>query len=472
MNSSDNIEIFNYTWTFTYNNHTVSLYGGTPSFVFNIPGNYSITMIITDTCGNTATDSIQLCVNKTSKEEPIIDDDDDDDDDNDDDDNDDNNSTTGKGSSTSSKISLSLILPILIIVLIIIAYIGMLIVKRRKYQKMASFPEKTSETEGEITAATHIPEIEAEIESIPLIQRRHLMDSIRYKLPNERPHQAHQPVLVTQEIPNLKITGETQDEVKALPPAPEGSIENKTESDMDTITDETTIPESNPSGDNIPLLDEPSLPIASLPPPPDISKKGVPQEDSMEKTHTESLISELFPDMTDNIPPKTPSSEPLPPNEVDPEYSDKPHIPEERKTLTLSRSRKKRVNLSYLSIKNTMLFKLEDAMPCSICFGDITEGLQAVRCSCGNICHLSCAIRIGKCTECDVDYQKLLNQASEEAILESIEDSQKTAKKELEDIIDWDEKDDLVRQLLKQVINKEISITEYKLLVKDVKRAF
>ena len=46
--SSDNVGIFNYTWSFTYDGDTIELYGARPSFRFNIVGNYSITLTVLD----------------------------------------------------------------------------------------------------------------------------------------------------------------------------------------------------------------------------------------------------------------------------------------------------------------------------------------------------------------------------------------------------------------------------------------
>ena len=111
-------------------------------------------------------------------------------------------------------------------------------------------------------------------------------------------------------------------------------------------------------------------------------------------------------------------------------------------------------------------------MPCSICFGNISAGLQAARCSCGNISHLSCGIKIGKCPDCGVDYQGMISTVSQEAIIQSVEDSQKSAKKEVEVTVEWDEKGDLLRGLLKQLLNKEITVEEYKLISKDIKDSF
>jgi len=125
-----------------------------------------------------------------------------------------------------------------------------------------------------------------------------------------------------------------------------------------------------------------------------------------------------------------------------------------------------------MDVKHTMLFKLEEPMPCSICYGSITEGLQAIRCNCGNIGHVSCGIKVGKCPECGTGYEDIINRASEETIIESIEDSQKTAKVEVEMKVEWDEKGDMMRGRLKQLLNKEITMEQYEKVSKDIKEAF
>ncbi|MDP6154603.1 MAG: PKD domain-containing protein [Candidatus Thermoplasmatota archaeon] len=50
--SLDNGEIENYTWTFTYQGETIKLYGKSPSFSFDVPGNYKVVLDVTDAEGN------------------------------------------------------------------------------------------------------------------------------------------------------------------------------------------------------------------------------------------------------------------------------------------------------------------------------------------------------------------------------------------------------------------------------------
>jgi parallel beta-helix repeat protein len=60
--SSDNVAISNYTWTFTYNGSTVTLFGPLSQFIFWSPGDYAITLKVTDTSGNWNTDIVSILV--------------------------------------------------------------------------------------------------------------------------------------------------------------------------------------------------------------------------------------------------------------------------------------------------------------------------------------------------------------------------------------------------------------------------
>ena len=79
---------------------------------------------------------------------------------------------------------------------------------------------------------------------------------------------------------------------------------------------------------------------------------------------------------------------------------------------------------------------------------------------------------MGKCSECGTSYDDLINRASEETILQSVEDSQKTAKVEVEVQVEWDEKGDMMRGLLKQLLNKEITVEQYQEISRDIKESF
>jgi len=52
LGSSDNVGIVRYTWTFTYNDEPVILAGYNVSFLFDIPGNYDVTLSVHDMWGN------------------------------------------------------------------------------------------------------------------------------------------------------------------------------------------------------------------------------------------------------------------------------------------------------------------------------------------------------------------------------------------------------------------------------------
>jgi len=66
----------------------------------------------------------------------------------------------------------------------------------------------------------------------------------------------------------------------------------------------------------------------------------------------------------------------------------------------------------------------------------------------------------------------MINTVSPEAIIESVEDSRLTAKREVETREDWNEKGDMMKELLKKLLNKEISVEEYKAISNDIKDTF
>ena len=66
----------------------------------------------------------------------------------------------------------------------------------------------------------------------------------------------------------------------------------------------------------------------------------------------------------------------------------------------------------------------------------------------------------------------MINTVSQEAIIESVEDSQMTAKVEVEARADWNEKGDMMKELLRKLLNKEISVEEYKAISNDIKDTF
>ena len=60
--SSDDGGITNWTWTFEYGGNSHEMYGATPSFQFNEPGTYVVTLNVTDGVGNNASDSMTVTV--------------------------------------------------------------------------------------------------------------------------------------------------------------------------------------------------------------------------------------------------------------------------------------------------------------------------------------------------------------------------------------------------------------------------
>ena len=60
--SSDNIGIASYTWTFRYNDKEVILYGERPSFTYYTPGRYEVKLVVSDAGGNIAVDSVVVTV--------------------------------------------------------------------------------------------------------------------------------------------------------------------------------------------------------------------------------------------------------------------------------------------------------------------------------------------------------------------------------------------------------------------------
>jgi PKD repeat protein len=60
--STDNIGIANHTWNFTHNGTAITLYGVSPAFRFWAAGNYTVTLTVRDTAGNTDSDTMQVNV--------------------------------------------------------------------------------------------------------------------------------------------------------------------------------------------------------------------------------------------------------------------------------------------------------------------------------------------------------------------------------------------------------------------------
>jgi len=283
---------------------------------------------------------------------------------------------------------------------------------------------------------------------------------LSYNLPGQQSYQ-HKPLAPTPQVtlPQLKITRAVGEQAKALPQStgfPPGQ----------PITS-TPIPSvallQSPGATTVTPPAVPALPVVgSVPTAPITPSVTVAPPGPTPTTPVPTAVPAVPPVETLPVPP----SNPMPPPDAAPFPPPEAEI---GKSTTLQAGLRKKP--SFLDVKHTMLFKLGESMPCSICYGNISEGLQAIRCNCGNISHLSCGIKVGKCHECGNSYRIIIDSASEEAIIQSVEDSQKTAKREVKVTVEWNEGEDLMLKLLKQVINKEITVEEYKTLSADLKHS-
>ncbi len=70
--STDNDVIEEYKWTFKYGGRTETLYGETASFLFNIPGYYTVTLTVTDANENYHSATLQVTVLDTIDPEAVI----------------------------------------------------------------------------------------------------------------------------------------------------------------------------------------------------------------------------------------------------------------------------------------------------------------------------------------------------------------------------------------------------------------
>jgi len=58
--STDNVGVTNYTWTFTYDGTTRTLYGPLAAFRFTVAGNYTVILAVRDAAGNSDTDAVTI----------------------------------------------------------------------------------------------------------------------------------------------------------------------------------------------------------------------------------------------------------------------------------------------------------------------------------------------------------------------------------------------------------------------------
>ncbi|MFQ6106043.1 MAG: PKD domain-containing protein [Thermoplasmata archaeon] len=70
-NSTDNVGVVNYTWTFTYDGGPINLWGAAPNFTFVTPGIYDVTLTARDAAGNTGSDAVTITVE--DNEAPVAD---------------------------------------------------------------------------------------------------------------------------------------------------------------------------------------------------------------------------------------------------------------------------------------------------------------------------------------------------------------------------------------------------------------
>ena len=69
--SVDEVGIVNYTWTFTYDGQLVKLYGESPTFQFDIPGNYTVTLTVKNAAGNQGVDTMNVTVNPSESDDEV-----------------------------------------------------------------------------------------------------------------------------------------------------------------------------------------------------------------------------------------------------------------------------------------------------------------------------------------------------------------------------------------------------------------
>ncbi|MCJ7490098.1 MAG: PKD domain-containing protein, partial [Thermoplasmata archaeon] len=66
--STDDVDVVNYTWAFTYSGSAVTLYGVSPEHTFEVAGEYNVTLTVKDAENQTGTDYVLITV------EEIVDD--------------------------------------------------------------------------------------------------------------------------------------------------------------------------------------------------------------------------------------------------------------------------------------------------------------------------------------------------------------------------------------------------------------
>ena len=69
-NSTDDVGIWSYEWTFLYDGKTVQLNGSKVPFTFDLPGSYRVTLVVRDRWGNHAMDFLFILVLDTQP--PVV----------------------------------------------------------------------------------------------------------------------------------------------------------------------------------------------------------------------------------------------------------------------------------------------------------------------------------------------------------------------------------------------------------------
>jgi len=386
----------------------------------------------------------------------------------------------GTGAAGTSSFSSWIWLPIIIVV--VLALVAVLIILMRRTKK------KDDEQQEEVS-------LDAEIESTPApginmadLQRISMQGtaaqpfqgrlseipspmSLEYTLPGQvappqqaaYQHKAAAPAPVPQvTLPQLKVTGVTAEAPKALPQTTATTpVSGATPTVGSTsVPAQTSVPQIEDilAGVNLPEI--PALPMVDT-----VPAVPIPTSTPIAVSTPVSTTEPVAPALSSPLPPV---SEPPVPGEAPPSpppASDVPMPPPPMVEPPKPRP-------SYLDVKNASTFRIDVPMPCSLCYGEISSGLQAIRCPCGNINHLSCGIKTGKCPECGAEFQGLVEKVSQEAIVKSVVDSRKTAKRQVEMQVEWDEKGDMMKALLKKLLNNEITPEQYEKISGDIKESF
>jgi len=185
---------------------------------------------------------------------------------------------------------------------------------------------------------------------------------------------------------------------------------------------------------------------------------------------------QLKPDAVTPKLPLPPEEEPIPEIPESPEFTSLPEPQSQREdslplplpTVLTSKPTILSETKSNEPPKKAEMIVLENSVNCRICFGTIKPGLQVIKCRCGKIYHVSCGIRVGECPSCEADYSEFIEDADEEVLIENVKDSLEGKKKKIGKKVEATTSDDLLMQLKKQLVNREITIDEYREMKKEI----